>query len=264
MIFKNSKKTLLRIKDVSIKYHTIKEETLAAKNITFDVYDKEFLTIAGPSGCGKSTVLSAIAGLIPISSGSIFFCEENQKEAAHKVGYMLQQDYLFEWRTIEQNVMLGLEIQKLLSDNSHKYVNELLEKYGLGEFKNYYPRQLSGGMRQKAALIRTLALRPDILLLDEPFSALDYQTRITLSEEVRNIIRAENKTAVLVSHDISEAVSLSDRVIIFSQRPSTVKRIIDIDFTNPDLSVWQKRKSKKFNEYFDRIWSDLNAKEGEK
>lgn len=248
---------ILKLSDICVRYHTPLQETLAIKDLNFSVYNKEFLTILGPSGCGKSTILSLISGLIPLTHGEI---EENIKvtDEIQKIGYMLQKDYLFDWRTIEQNVILGLEIRKKLNDSTKEYAINLLKKYGLGDFLNSYPSELSGGMRQKAALIRTLAVKPQILLLDEPFSALDYQTRITLSEEILKIIKNENKTAILVTHDISEAISLSDRIIIFSKRPSTVKKIINLDFGSKKLNLNEKRKSKKFNEYFDIIWRELD------
>ncbi len=248
---------ILKLSDICVRYHTPLQETLAIKDLNFSVYNKEFLTILGPSGCGKSTILSLISGLIPLTHVEI---EENIKvtDEIQKIGYMLQKDYLFDWRTIEQNVILGLEIRKKLNDSTKEYAINLLKKYGLGDFLNHYPHELSGGMRQKVALIRTLAVKPQILLLDEPFSALDYQTRITLSEEILKIIKNENKTAILVTHDISEAISLSDRIIIFSKRPSTVKKIINLDFNSPKLSPSEKRKSKKFNEYFDIIWRELD------
>ena len=171
---------------------------------------------------------------------------------------MFQRDYLFDWRTIEQNVFLGLEIKNSLNDKTKNYAIELLKKYGLGDFLKSYPNELSGGMRQKAALIRTLAVNPEILLLDEPFSALDFQTRINLADEVRKIIKNEHKTAVLVSHDISEAISVSDRIIVFSKRPSVVKKIFKIDFENKKLTSHEKRNHKRFNEYFDSIWSEMS------
>ena len=260
MIAENNEKTILELQNICMKYHTLSEETLAIEDLSFSVRDKEFLTIVGPSGCGKSTVLSIISGLLPFSGGEVKLNTENIQNDVASVGYMLQRDYLFEWRTIKQNVLLGLEIRKTLNDESRAYAVELLKKYGLGEFLDYYPNQLSGGMRQKAALIRTLAVKPKILLLDEPFSALDYQTRINISEEVRSIIKSEQKTAVLVSHDISEALSLSDRVVVFSQRPCKVKKILEIDFGSENLTVHEKRKHKKFNEYFDIIWGELSDK----
>lgn len=249
-------KEILSLKNVSKRYHTPKGETLAVENMNLSVYSEEFLSIVGPSGCGKSTVLSIISGLLKPSSGEITLLEKDKKRS-DIVGYMLQSDYLFQWRTIEKNVMLGLEIKNALNEKSKKYALELLERYGLGKFKNSYPSQLSGGMRQKASLIRTLAVKPEILLLDEPFSALDYQTRLTLSHEVREIIKKERKTAVLVTHDISEAISLSDRIAILSKRPSRIKKIIELDKDFRNLPSSEKTRNKKFHEYFDVIWSEF-------
>lgn len=244
----------VKLENVCAKYHTIKKEILVIKNLNLEVYDKEFLTIIGPSGCGKSTLLSLISSLIKPSYGKI-----NKKTKT--TGYMLQKDYLLDWRTIRQNVILGLEIKNKLTKNNVKYTIKLLEKYGLGEFLNFYPHQLSGGMRQKVALIRTLATNPEILLLDEPFSALDFQTKTIISEEVKEIIKNEQKTAILVSHDIQEAICLSDRIAILSERPSFIKRILNMDFGDKNLSIHEKRKHKNFNEYFDIIWNELNNNE---
>lgn len=249
-------KEILSLRNVSKRYHTPKGETLAVENMNLSVYSEEFLSIVGPSGCGKSTVLSIISGLLKPSSGKITLLEKDKKRS-DIVGYMLQSDYLFQWRTIEKNVMLGLEIKNALNEKSRKYALNLLERYGLGKFKNSYPSQLSGGMRQKASLIRTLAVKPEILLLDEPFSALDYQTRLTLSREVREIIKKERKTAVLVTHDISEAISLSDRIAILSKRPSRIKKIIELDKSFRNLPSSEKTRNKKFHEYFDVIWSEF-------
>jgi NitT/TauT family transport system ATP-binding protein len=234
------------VRDISLFYHSIEGETEAVKNVSFDVEDGEFMSIVGPSGCGKSTLLSIICGLLKPTSGNVYI------KKGYKTGYMLQKDHLFEWRTIFQNACLGLEIQKKLDEKSNDKVHFLLEKYDLKHCENCHPSQLSGGMRQRAALIRTLATEPDILLLDEPFSALDYQTRLSVSEDISKIIRAEKKTAILVTHDISEAIALSDRVIVLSKRPAVIKSefIIDIHSENP-------RQSPKFREYFDMIWKEL-------
>ncbi len=189
---------ILELKNISMNYQEATSETQAIKDVSFSVNKGEFISIVGPSGCGKSTLLSIISNLITQSSGEV--------SVVGTVGYMLQKDHLFEWRNILQNVLLGLEIKKLLTPENIAYAKELLNRYGLGEFKEHYPSQLSGGMRQRAALIRTLAVKPEILLLDEPFSALDYQTRLYVSDEIANIIRKEEKTAVLVTHDLSEVV----------------------------------------------------------
>ncbi|EGD51412.1 ABC transporter related protein [Thermoanaerobacter ethanolicus JW 200] len=244
-------KIMVSLKDVSFNYHTLDGETEALKNISFDVYEGEFIGIIGPSGCGKSTLLSIISGLLKPSYGSV--------EVNGKIGYMLQKDHLFEWRNIWQNALLGLEIQKSLTEESKKYVEGLLVKYGLGEFKNHYPNQLSGGMRQRAALIRTLALKPDILLLDEAFSALDYQTRLAISDEVYKILKYEQKTAVIVTHDISEAISMCDRIVVLSNRPAYVKKIYDIVLTCEDRSPIGCRKAPEFREYFNSIWKELDV-----
>jgi NitT/TauT family transport system ATP-binding protein len=234
------------VKDITLFYHSIDGETEAIRNVSFNVRDGEFVSIVGPSGCGKSTLLSIICGLLKPTAGNVFIKE------GYKTGYMLQKDHLFEWRTIFSNACLGLEVQKKLDDKSKEKVHMLLEKYDLKYCENCHPSQLSGGMRQRAALIRTLATDPNILLLDEPFSALDYQTRLSVSEDISKIIRAEKKTAILVTHDISEAIALSDRVIVLSKRPAVIKSefIIDIDCENP-------RQSPKFREYFDKIWKEL-------
>lgn len=244
-------KIMVSLKDVSFNYHTLDSETEALKNISFDVYEGEFIGIIGPSGCGKSTLLSIISGLLKPSYGSV--------EVNGKIGYMLQKDHLFEWRNIWQNALLGLEIQKSLTEESKKYVEGLLVKYGLGEFKNHYPNQLSGGMRQRAALIRTLALKPDILLLDEAFSALDYQTRLAISDEVYKILKYEQKTAVIVTHDISEAISMCDRIVVLSNRPAHVKKIYDIVLTCEDRTPIGCRKAPEFREYFNSIWKELDV-----
>jgi len=172
---------------------------------------------------------------------------------------MLQKDYLLEWRTIRSNALLGLEIQNKLTPENIAYVEALLDQYGLGDFKEHYPYQLSGGMRQRVALIRTLAVRPDILLLDEPFSALDYQTRLSVADEIGTIIRKEGKTAILVSHDISEAISLADRVVVLSGRPARVKKIYDIKLSIEHYSPMKAREAPEFREYFNAIWKELDV-----
>ena len=250
---------IVEIENLCMIYHTPEEETLALKDISFDLYDGEFLSIIGPSGCGKSTVLSLISGLITPSSGRVKILGEEVTKPSEKVAYMLQRDHLFDWRTIEQNVLLGLEIRKRCTKESKDYAIQLLKTYGLGDFLHHYPNQLSGGMRQKVALIRTLAVSPQILLLDEPFSALDYQTRLAVSEEVSDIIKREQKTAILVTHDISEAISLSDRIVVLSNRPSTVKMILKIDFDLEEDRPLSRRNAPEFQQYFDLLWKELDV-----
>ena len=179
---------------------------------------------------GKSTLLSVIAGLEEKSEGAIYIEKEEVEGLSSKIGYMLQKDCLLEWRTIYNNIMLGLEIKKIKTKENIEYAENLLKKYGLYEFKDKFPNQLSGGMRQRVALIRTLAIKPKILLLDEAFSALDYQTRIKVTVDIYQILRKENITTLMVTHDISEAISMSDKVIVLTKRPATVKRIVNIDF----------------------------------
>lgn len=242
---------ILNLENISLRYHTIKGETLAVSNLDLKVDNDEFISIVGPSGCGKSSLLSVITGLIKPSTGSV--------KVGGEIGYMLQKDHLLEWRNIYQNAILGLEIQNKLTEDNKDYVKNLLERYGLGEFKNHYPSQLSGGMRQRVALIRTLAIKPDLLLLDEPFSALDYQTRLSVSDEIGKIIKQEKKTAILVTHDISEAISLADRVIVLSNRPATVKNIHEIKLSNSNGSALLAREAPEFRDYFNKIWKELEV-----
>ena len=242
---------LMKLENVSLAYHTLAGETVVIQNLNLSVLDGEFLAIVGPSGCGKTTVLSLIMGLMRPTSGSVRFSGKDLR-----LGYMLQRDHLLDHRTVEKNVLLGLEVQHRLTEQSKARAFELLDTYGLGDFRTYKPQQLSGGMRQKVALIRTLALEPDLLLLDEPFSALDYQTRLNLCDEVCRIIRSEGKSAVLVTHDISEAISTADRVAVFSARPATLKTVIEIGFPK-DMPPLERRSQAAFHDYFDRIWKEL-------
>lgn len=243
------KKSIVRIQNISKTYQAENGEVEALKGINFDVKEGEFISIIGPSGCGKSTLLSIISGLESKTNGEVYI--------DGKVGYMLQKDNLLEWRTIYKNVLLGLEIQKALTEENKKYAIELLKKYGLYEFRNKYPTQLSGGMRQRVALIRTLAIRPKVLLLDEAFSALDYQTRLMVTEDIYKILKTENITVLMVTHDISEAISMSDRVVVLSQRPATVKNIYTIDFEMENRTPLNCREKSKFSKYFNIMWKEL-------
>ena len=245
------KTNLLEIKNLSKIYHSKDKELYALKNINFEVKENEFISIVGPSGCGKSTILSIISNMISKTEGEINFSIENPK-----IGYMLQSDSLFPWRTVLDNACLGLEIKKELNKKTKNEVITLLKKYGLSDFIYSYPNSLSGGLKQRVALIRTLALKPDILLLDEPFSALDYQTRLTLSDDLKNIIKNEKKTTIMVTHDIGEAISMSDKVIILSKRPGTIKKVISINI-NKKESPTEIRKDKRFSEYYELIWKEL-------
>ena len=245
---------ILKINNLSKNYLSKSKVICALKNINLSVNKNEFITLVGPSGCGKSTILSIIGGLENKSNGQIIFKDNI------KVGYMFQEDALLPWLTVFENCVLGLKIQNNLNEESKDYVITLLKKYGLETFKNSYPKELSGGMRQRVALIRTLALKPDILLLDEPFSALDYQTRIKVSDDVYKIIKNENKTAIMVTHDIGEAISMADKVIVLSKRPAIIKNKYLIKFDNKGLPS-QKKESEKYNYYYNLIWKDLDYNE---
>ncbi len=250
---------LLELTHVNYSYHELTEETIALQDISFAVNQGEFAAIVGPSGCGKSTLLSMIAGLILPEHGAISFEGAPLSEEKNRIGYMLQKDHLFEWRTILENVLLGLEIQNKLDESAKQKAMKMLETYGLADFTNSKPSQLSGGMRQRAALIRTLMLEPDLLLLDEPFSALDYQTRLNVADDIWKIIKQEKKTAILVTHDLSEAVSMADRILVLSARPGRLIREVSVEFS--DLSEdtpMQRRNAKEFKSYFNLIWKELN------
>lgn len=254
--------TILSFQDVQYNYHSMDGETAALKDISFEVYEGEFLSIVGPSGCGKTTLLSMIAGLLKPQSGTILF-HPDLTGKQNAIGYMLQHDHLLEWRTIYKNIMLGLEIHHDKSPESRKKIDALLEKYGLYSFRNKYPSELSGGMRQRAALIRTLVLDPKLLLLDEPFSALDYQTRLSVSSDIVDIIKKEGKTAILVTHDLSEAISLSDRILVLTCRPGTVLKSLPIHLTKQGTGAVAARKSPEFSSYFNELWEDLHGNESE-
>ena len=248
-------KKLLELKNVSLTYYTVSDEIKAVENLSFDCLDGEFTSIIGPSGCGKTTILSLIAGLIKATEGEIFI-NGNSTPSHDNLAYMLQKDQLFPWRTIEKNVYLPLEIKKNINTQSKEFANNLLEKYGLSEFKKKYPSQLSGGMRQRAALIRTLVSNPSLLLLDEPFSALDSQTRLSVCDDVYKIIKHEQKTAILVTHDISEAISMSDKIIVLTDRPAKVKCIYRP--TIEGATPLKKREHKEFSIWFEKIWKELH------
>ena len=247
---------LLEIKNVSLTYQTLNDEITAIKDLSFSVKDGVFVSIIGPSGCGKTTILSLIAGLIKPTLGEILIEGKVVENKNKSLGYMLQKDHLFPWRTIEKNVFLPLEIKGANTTKNKEYAISLLNKYGLENFKKNYPEQLSGGMRQRVALIRTLSSKPKLLLLDEPFSALDYQTRLAVCDDVYKIIRAERKTTVLVTHDISEAISMSDKIIVLSERPAKVKNIFKPNLVG--YTPLKKRENKEFGTWFEKIWKELN------
>ena len=242
---------LLEIRNVSLSYHTVSGETKALSNISFDLMPGEFLAVVGPSGCGKSTLLNLICGMLPAEEGTILMNGIPPSPGDPRIGYMLQKDHLLEWRNIYRNVLLGLEIRREKTPEKLAYIEEMLDTYGLDKFRTARPSQLSGGMRQRAALIRTLAL-------DEPFSALDYQTRLNVSDDIGRILKKERKTAILVTHDISEAISMADRVIILSARPAHIARIVPIRLSLDERTPLAARGAPEFKSYFNLIWKELN------
>lgn len=243
--------TILEIKNLSHSYHTMDGETKALSNLSLTMQKGEFISIVGPSGCGKSTLLSLISGLMEPEEGTV---ELHGK----LMGYMLQKDHLLEWRTIYRNIILGLEIKHMLNAETKSKVDTYLRQYGLADFTNAKPSELSGGMRQRAALIRTLILEPDLLLLDEPFSALDYQTRLTVADDIGQIIRKERRSAILVTHDLSEAISLGDRIIVLTERPASIKRTIPLTFILEEDTPLHRRNTPEFKNYFNAVWKELN------
>lgn len=252
-------KYLLELKNISFSYHSLSGETKALDHISFGIKEGEFVAIVGPSGCGKSTLLSIIAGLLKAEEGTISFNRSDGLLRYPKVGYMLQHDHLLEWRSIFQNVILGLEINHNMNDDTLAYVNQLLKEYGLENFKDKRPSELSGGMKQRAALIRTLVMKPELLLLDEPFSALDYQTRLIVSADICNLIRKTGKTVILITHDLSEAVRLSDRIIVLTKRPATVKKQLPIHLTiTENNNALATMNAPEFNDYFNILWKEIN------
>ena len=246
------KNKLLSVTNLGKVYHSKNDEIKAIDDVSFDVYENEFISIVGPSGCGKSTILSILTGLENKSKGELSF------DKKISIGYMLQDDCLFFWRSILDNCLIGLEITGKLTDENTQYVIDLSKTYGLYEFKDKYPSSLSGGMRQRVALIRTLAMKPDVLLLDEPMSALDSQSRLAIGDDIYRIIKKEGKTAIMVTHDISEAISMSDRVIVLSKRPATIKNIYNIELENKSTPI-KNPSSKNFASYYEKIWRDLDV-----
>ena len=252
---------ILSLQDISYSYHNLKGETPALTHINLQVSEGEFVAVAGPSGCGKSTLLSIIARLLTPEEGNVLYrglsLSDYCQDTVLKIGYMLQKDHLFEWRTIYQNVILGLELRHTLTHTNRDYVLKLLDDYGLYAFKDKKPSELSGGMRQRAALIRTMAIHPDLLLLDEPFSALDSQTRLNVSADIAQIIRQTDKTAVLITHDLSEAVTLADRVLVLSKRPAIIKCEMPIHYEIDRHNPMAVRNTAEYQQYFNLLWEVL-------
>lgn len=247
------KNSILKIDNISKTYYTLEKEIKAVDNFSLNLQEGEFVALVGPSGCGKSTILSILSGLEKLDTGTI--------KTDKSIGYMLQTDALFEWLNILDNCLIGLKIKKELTNENKEYVISLLEKYGLKDFIYSYPSNLSGGMRQRVALIRTLATKPDILLMDEPFSALDYQSRLSISDDVYKIIKEEGKSIIMVTHDIAEAISMCDKVVILSKRPCNVKKIIDITYDKKSIPS-NNRKKNKFSSYYDEIWREIDYEQG--
>lgn len=252
---------ILNVQEIQQKYQADNGEITAIYNISFRASKGEFISIVGPSGCGKSTLLSIISGLLKPSKGEVLVNGVPINGISSQIGYMLQKDNLLDWRTIYNNVMLGLEIRKIKTPENIKRAESLLKTYGLYDFRDKYPSQLSGGMRQRVALIRTLAINPDILLLDEAFSALDYQTRLEVSDDVYRILKQESVTTIMVTHDIPESISLGDRVLILTQRPAEIKEDLKIEFQMANRTPLACRRDPKFREYFDHIWKELSVHE---
>lgn len=250
---------VLKVEHISKIYQARNGEIEAIRDISFSVAEGEYISVVGPSGSGKSTLLSMIAGLYTPSGGQIYINDTPVSGMSEDIGYMLQNDNLLEWRTIWRNVLLGLEIRKMLTREAAEYTENLLKKYGLYEFRDKYPSQLSGGMRQRVALIRTLAVRPNILLLDEAFSALDYQTRLALTDDVYRILKQENKTTIMVTHDIPECISMSDRIVVLTKRPAEIKNIHQIDYPAESRAPLDRRKHPNFSRYFNDIWKELDV-----
>ena len=247
---------LVEINNLGLIYQSIKHETQALIDINLKIKEQEFISIVGPSGCGKTTILSLISGLLKPTTGEVKVLNKNPNPKDNVSGYMFQRDNLLPWRNIENNIYFGLELKHKKTKDKKDYAISLANKYGLGEFLKKHPNELSGGMRQRVALIRTLALKPELLLLDEPFSALDYQTRLQLCDDVFDIIKKEKKTAILVTHDLMEAITMSDRIIVLSARPGTIKAIHTTKF-NKNLKPFARRQTDECKILFDKIWQEI-------
>lgn len=246
--------SIVDVKKLTKNFYNKDGEIEVLKNINFSLNEGEILALLGPSGSGKSTILNILTELLKPTSGEV--------NITGNIGYMFQKDHLLEWRTIMDNILIGLEIQNKKTPEAISRIERLLKTYGLWDFRNMYPKELSGGMRQRVALIRTLAVNPDILLLDEPFSALDYQTRILVSDDVYKIIRNEGKSAILVTHDISEAISMSDKIAVLSKRPSTIKSIYTIDLKiSGERTPIISRSAENFKDYFNILWKEIDSSE---
>jgi NitT/TauT family transport system ATP-binding protein len=253
--------SFLKIDKVHHTYFTKTSATTALSDVNMQLEEGEFISFLGPSGCGKTTLLSIIAGLILPTEGRVFLNQKSVNEANRQIGYMLQQDYLFPWKTIEENILLGLKLSNSLTNETREYAFQLLEKMGLGHVKAQAPKQLSGGMRQRVALVRTLATEPKVLLLDEPFSALDYQTKLKLEDLVSTTLKSFGKTAILVTHDIGEAIAMSDRVYLFAANPGHIHKVFDIPEALRRITPFEARNHEEYSQVFQTIWKELESLE---
>ncbi|RLQ97856.1 ABC transporter ATP-binding protein [Falsibacillus albus] len=250
--------SFLKIDHLHHSYFTPKTAVKALEDISFEVKEGEFISFLGPSGCGKTTLLSIIAGLMDATNGTITFSNNDRKGST---GYMLQQDYLFPWKTIEENILLGLKLMNKLNDETKTEALKLLANMGLEGVEKQYPRQLSGGMRQRAALARTLAVNPKLLLLDEPFSALDYQTKLKLEDLVFQTLKSFRKTAILVTHDIGEAIAMSDRILLFAAKPGRLHKTFIVPEEMKTLTPFECRNHQSYSGLFQMIWKELESLE---
>lgn len=251
----------LKVDAVHHTYFTKTSAVTALSDISLEVEEGEFVSFLGPSGCGKTTLLSIIAGLFEPTEGTVTLEGKRVETAENEIGYMLQQDYLFPWKTIEENILLGLKIGNSLTPDKKAYALQLLQEMGLKGVESQFPKQLSGGMRQRVALVRTLATEPKLLMLDEPFSALDYQTKLKLEDLVSNTLKSFGKTAILVTHDIGEAISMSDRVFLFSARPGQLHKTFVIPKELRDETPFNARNHEAYPAIFQTIWKELESLE---
>jgi NitT/TauT family transport system ATP-binding protein len=248
----------VEFRDVSKVFAMDGAQTTAIAGMSFHINHREFVALIGPSGCGKSTTLKLISGLDRPTSGAIRVDGRDVSRPSARIGFMLQKDLLLPWRTVLDNVMIGLEMQGMPRPARIEKAMGLIRKYGLGGFESAYPRHLSGGMRQRVALARTLAVDPDLLLLDEPLSALDFQTKLKMEAELVRILVEEKKTVLLITHDIAEAVSVADRVLICSTRPGRIKAEIQIPFAKGRAPL-EARSHPDFSTYFNKIWREVES-----
>jgi NitT/TauT family transport system ATP-binding protein len=253
--------SFLSVENVHHSYFTPKTVTDALKDISFEIQEGEFISLLGPSGCGKTTMLSILSGLLSPTEGTVMIEGVKPSSLTSSIGYMLQQDYLFPWKTIEENILLGLKLKKQLTNHSKEMTLKLLKEIGLDGVEKQYPRQLSGGMRQRVALVRTLAINPKILFLDEPFSALDYQTKLKLEDLVFKTLKSYKKTAVLVTHDIGEAISMSDRILLFATKPGRLYKTFVVPDELREIRPFEVRSKDAYSVLFQEIWKELESLE---